>query len=122
LAHPAQGLSSGQRFSDQGGRAWVARLFGSEFYVHQAESAGRLAPTQEELTGLLHALDEANGTLSVKELGRRLGCSSDDILGIVSCAKLVLNSEARSCLVFDQMRVTLVREALAQQFGLSAVR
>jgi hypothetical protein len=95
---------------------------GSEFFVHQARSAGRLAPTREELTGLLHALDEANGTLSVKELGRLLRCSSDDIVGMVSCAKRVLNSEARSCLVFDQIRVTLVYEALAQQFGLGAVR
>ncbi len=122
-AHPPspQG-SSGGRFRDQWGRAWVDRLLGSEFFVHQARSAGRLAPTREELTGLLHALDEANGTLSVKELERLLRCSSDDIVGIVSCAKRVLNSEARSCLVFDQMRVTLVYGALAQQFGLGAVR
>jgi hypothetical protein len=124
-AHPPapQGSSGGeQRFRDQWGRAWVDRLLGSEFFVHQARSAGRLAPTREELTGLLHALDEANGTLSVKELGRLLRCSSDDIVGMVSCAKRVLNSEARSCLVFDQIRVTLVYEALAQQFGLGAVR
>jgi len=99
--------------------SWIEQLFASELFIRQVRAAGRFVPAQDELERLLRWLDEGGGTLTVKELARRFNLPEDFAAGLVNSATRVLNTEARQCLVFDHLRVTLAYAPLIQQFGLS---
>ena len=112
-----------QLFEEPGFRApegWIDQLLATSTFNAQRRLAGRAAPRDDDIRGLLRILDERGGRLSQTALAQALGLPLVRISGLVSAAARVLNVDQARILHFDRssQTVTLDRGMLDLQFEL----
>jgi hypothetical protein len=101
---------------------WIAALLASPTYQQQRQLAARVAPRDEDVRGLLEALDGRGGKLGKAALAQRLGMPLLRVSGFVNAARRVLNVDQSTVLALDESsaQVELNRELLDVQFQLKS--
>lgn len=101
---------------------WIAALLASPTYQQQRQLAARVAPRDEDVRGLLEALDGRGGKLGKAALAQRLGMPLLRVSGFVNAARRVLNVDQSPVLALDESsaQVELNRELLDVQFQLKS--
>ena len=101
---------------------WIAMLLNNSTYQQQKQLAARVAPTDEDMRRLLHALDVRGGKLSKAALAQRLGFPLVRLSGFVNAARRVLNMDQSGILSLDETSamVELNRGLLEVQFQLKS--
>lgn len=100
---------------------WIERLLTSEIMIQQRHLAGRVAPADEEIRGVLLALDSRGGKLTRDALSQRLGRPVVRLAGLVAALRRVLNVDGEAILAVEEGdTIVLNRALLEKQFELSA--
>jgi hypothetical protein len=103
---------------------WIALLLASPTYRQQRQLAARVAPRDEEIRGLLEALDTRGGKLGKTALAQRLGMPLMRVSGFVNAARRVLNLDQSAVLTLNETtaQIEFNRELLDVQFQLNTRR
>jgi hypothetical protein len=101
--------------------AWLDALFASETYAAQRRLAGRVAPPDESVRGILIALDARGGRMTRAGLAQALETPALRLHGIVSATRRVLNVDQAQVLKEDGDDIILDLPLLQAQFGLGVV-
>ena len=101
---------------------WIVALLASTTYQQQKQLAARVAPQDQDIRGLLEALDGRGGKLGKAALAQRLGMPLVRISGFVNAARRVLNVDQSLVLTLDETsgQIELNRELLDVQFQLKS--
>jgi hypothetical protein len=99
---------------------WIAALLVSPTYRQQRQLAARVAPRDDEIRGLLEALDTRGGKLGKTALAQRLGMPLMRVSGFVNAARRVLNVDQSAVLTLDEAtgQIEFDRHLLNVQFQL----
>jgi hypothetical protein len=102
--------------------AWLDQLFQSDIFTSQKRLAGRVVPPDEQLKGLLIALEERGGKLTRPALAHRLGMPLVRVTSFIAAARRLLNVEGYAVVRFDEPSDTieLNHELLIAQFELGS--
>ncbi|TIL48217.1 BREX-2 system phosphatase PglZ [Mesorhizobium sp.] len=100
------------------GPTWFDSLFASSTYSAQQRLAGRVAPKEELVRGLLAALHERGGRMTRAGLSQALAMPTFRLGGLVSAARRVLNLDQAQILRDDGDDIVLDEALLKVQFGL----
>ena len=97
---------------------WIGALLASPTYRQQRQLAARVAPRDEDLRGLLEALDTRGGKLGKTALAQRLGLPLMRVSGFVNAARRVLNLDQAAVLTLDEAtgQIAFDRPLLDVQF------
>ena len=101
--------------------AWLDALFASETYAAQRRLAGRVAPPDESVRGILIALEARGGRMTRAGLAQALDTPVFRLGGMVSATRRVLNVDQAQVLKDDGDEVVLDLRLLKAQFGLGVV-
>ena len=101
---------------------WLGGLLRSEGYAAQRTLAGRGAPPDDRIRGLLAGLVARGGRITRTGLAQSLGTPVLRLAGFVSAARRVLNLDQAQILVLDGEDVVLDEASLRDQFELGGRR
>jgi len=80
---------------------WVEALVASEIFRQQIESAGRIAPSEEQIRQVLSALGARGNKLTRAALVQQLDLPANRVRGIVNGLRVVLNVDGYDVLEID---------------------
>ncbi|MDX8483147.1 BREX-2 system phosphatase PglZ [Mesorhizobium sp. VK24D] len=98
--------------------AWLDDLFASETFSAQRRLAGRGAPQDDQVRGLISALAARGGRMTRVGLSQALGMPAFRIAGLISAARRVLNLDQAQVLREEADDVVLNEPVLKAQFHL----
>ncbi|WP_164104211.1 BREX-2 system phosphatase PglZ [Candidatus Laterigemmans baculatus] len=99
---------------------WIESLLASPVLEQQKQLAGRIKPTDEQISSLLAALESAGGKLTTTALARRLELPPVRLPGFLAMMQRMLNIEGYAVLTRDDASdtVELNQDLLRRQFEL----
>lgn len=100
---------------------WIDALLASGSFAAQRRLAGRGAPAEQQVRGLLCALVARSGRMSQTSLAQALSVPAFRVSGIVSAARRILNLDQAQVLVTDGDDVVLNERLLRVQFQLTGM-